>query len=284
MNQHIHIAIQGGYGSFHEIAARSIIFNSPITIVPCVTFNDLFDQLNEKKVDCALIAIENSLAGSLLPNFTLLRQSGAKIYYEKSLRIEQNLITLPCQILDEIFEIHSHPIALQQCTEFLDPLRKKGIKIIASDDTAQSAKWLREKRTKGIAVIASRLAAEIYRLSILVRNIETNRFNFTRFLLITKNDNVKNLEFITKQKINKASICFTLQNAIGSLAKILSILSDFRMNLSLVHSIPVIGTEWETWIYTDLNFDEYSSYLLALEAIRPFVIELNILGEYQNGK
>jgi len=280
----IDVAIQGGYGSFHEIAARKFFNDIKINIVPCDTFNDLFDELKDKKADCAMMAIENSVAGSLLPNYTMLRESKLNVCGEVYLRIEQNLIALPGQKLEDIKEIHSHPIAIQQSMGFLNPLRKKGVKVIESDDTALSAKWIHDEQLKGFAAIAGKLAAEMYHLEIIKENVETNHRNFTRFLLITDNSKVLELEQISNQKINKSSLCFKVSHDEGSLSQVLSVLAFYKMNLTKIQSLPIVGIEWEYQFYIDLMFDEYSRYKLALGAIEPLTKELEILGEYQNGQ
>ncbi len=280
----IKVAIQGGFGSFHQIASEKFFNDVKIKIIPCETFDDLFDILEEKKADCGMMAIENSVAGSLLTNYTKLRDSKLKICGDVYLRVEQNLVALKGQTLEDIKEIHSHPIAIQQCMEFLNPYRKKGVKIIDSDDTALSAKWIHDEQLKGIAAISSKLAADMYELEILKENVETNHRNFTRFLLITDSTKVLELEQVSNQQVNKASLCFTLSHSEGSLAQTLSVLAYYKMNLTKIQSLPIVGVEWEYQFYIDLMFDDYSRYRLALGAIEPLTKELEILGEYQNGQ
>jgi len=280
----ISVAIQGGFGAFHEIAAKQFFGNIPIEIVPCETFTDLFNELQDKKADCGIVAMENSVAGSLLQNHTLLRESGLSIMGEQYLRVVQNLIALPGQTIDNIREIHSHPIAIQQCHTFLNELRRKGVKIIDSVDTALSVKWIRDENLMGIGALGSELAAQMYDMEILKREVETNKRNFTRFQIITDSDTVKELEQIANQTINKATLCFSLHHEEGRLSQVLSVLSFYNMNLTKIQSLPIVGVEWEYFFYIDLVFKDFNRYQQALEAVRPLTEHLQILGEYQNGQ
>lgn len=280
----ISVAIQGGFGAFHELAARDFFGNIAIEIVPCETFTDLFNELQDKKVDCGIVAMENSVAGSLLQNLTLLRESGLTIMGEQYLRVVQNLIALPGQSIDDLREIHSHPIAIQQCAVFLNELRRKGVKIIDSVDTALSVKWIREENLVGVGALGSELAAQMYGMEILKREVETNKHNFTRFQIITESAAVKELEQIANQTINKATLCFSLHHEEGRLSQVLSVLSFYKMNLTKIQSLPIIGVEWEYFFYIDLIFTDYNRYQQALEAVRPLTEQLQILGEYQNGQ
>lgn len=280
----ISVAIQGGFGAFHEIAARKFFGDIPIEIVPCKTFTDLFNELQDKKADCGIVAMENSVAGSLLQNLTLLRESGLAIMGEQYLRVVQNLIVLPGQTIAGIREIHSHPIAIQQCHNFLNEMQRKGVKIIDSADTALSVKWIREENLEGIAALGSDLAAQMYKMEILKTEVEDNKRNFTRFQVITKSNKMKELEQIASQQINKATLCFSLQHEEGRLSQVLSVLSFYRMNLTKIQSLPIVGVEWEYFFYIDLVFNDYFRYQQALEAVRPLTEHLQILGEYQNGQ
>ena len=280
----ISVAIQGGFGAFHELAAKAFFDNINIEIVPCETFSDLFNELQDRKVDCGIVAMENSVAGSLLQNLTLLRESGLSIMGEQYLRVVQHLIALPGQTIDDIREIHSHPIAIQQCHVFLNELRRKGVKIIDSADTALSVKWIRDENLMGIGALGSELAAQMYDMEILKRAVETNKRNFTRFQIITESDKVKELEQIANQKINKATLCFSLHHEEGRLSQVLSVLSFYKMNLTKIQSLPIVGIEWEYFFYIDLVFTDYIRYQQALEAVKPLTEQLQILGEYQNGQ
>jgi prephenate dehydratase len=171
----LRVAIQGGYGAFHEIAARKYFENNDLEIVPCDTFIDLFESVSGKRADAVVVAIENSVAGSLIPNYALLSNSDLKVTGEVYLRIVQNLIALPGQKLEEIREVHSHPMAILQCQDFLKPLRQKGVKVIESIDTALSAKWISENGLKAVAALASDLAADIYGLEVIAESVESNK-------------------------------------------------------------------------------------------------------------
>lgn len=276
------IAIQGVLGSFHEIATRRYFENQDIEIVQCSTFNDLFDTLEFNKADVGMVAIENTVAGSIIPNYALLRNSGLRVMGEVYLRIEQNLVALPSQTIEDIKEIHSHPMAIQQCHDFLDPLRRNNVKLIDSEDTALSAKRIADNNLEGIAAISSDLAAEQYGLKILAPSIETNKRNYTRFLVISNETTYK---FHTQDKtINKSSIHFKLPNEEGSLSRVLSVLAFYKINLSKIQSLPVVGKEWEYMFYADLVFTDYEKYRLSLDAIKPLTIDLTTIGEYEKAE
>jgi len=277
-------AIQGFPGSFHDMAARKFFPGSLIEILPCFTFKESFDLVKKLKADVAVVAIENSLAGSLLPNYALLRNSELKIFGEIYLRIEQHLMALKGQALEDISEIQSHPMAIIQCEEFLEPLRKKGIKIIDTPDTALSAREISEKKLNRVAALASSLAAEMYGLAIIRHGVETNKRNFTRFLVLTSDEKYSLVqEHHQVQPANKASVCFSLSHKVGSLSQILSVLAFYNINLTKIQSAPIIGREWEYFFYVDLLFEDKKMYLSSLDAIRPLTEQLQILGEYPSG-
>jgi len=271
------VAIQGGFGAFHEIAARNYFETDKVKIIPRNTFNDLFKSLKMRQADYGITAIENSVAGSILPNYTLLKESGKKIVGEIFLRIKQNLVALPGERLENIREVYSHPMAILQCQAFFDDYPQ--IKLIESLDTALSAKEIHEKKLKGKAAIASDLAARKYNLEIIAEEIETNKINYTRFLILSDNG-----ELLKSPENNKSSIYFSLSHNIGSLSKILSILSYYNMNLTKIQSMPIVGEEWAYHFYVDMIYDDRDLYRQVLDAIRPFTGELGILGEYKKGK
>lgn len=276
------VAIQGVSGAFHEIASRQFFANEETETIQCLSFNDLFDALLFGKADYGVVAIENSLAGSILPNYALLQKSQLKILGEVFLRIEQHLLAVPDTTLSQIQEIYSHPMALEQCLDFLDPLRRKGVRMLDSEDTALSAKRIAEEQNKNAAAIGSSLAAEIYGLQILRAGIETNKKNFTRFLVVSNEANYQNH---TSQAIkNKASLNFRLPHQEGSLSQVLSVLAFYKINLSKIQSLPVVGKEWEYLFYIDLTFTNFTKYKQALDAIRPLTMELHSMGEYAQGK
>ena len=274
------VAIQGVSGAFHEIAARQFFEGEEIEVLPCITFKDLFKALAEDETLLGIIAIENTIAGSLLQNHNLLKESGCMIIGEHKLRIEHNLAALPGQKIEKIKEVYSHPIALMQCEDFLD--NHKHIKAIESEDTALSAKEIADNQLTKRAAICSSLAAEKYGLQILAKGIETNKRNFTRFLIIAEPALAK--ELTREIELNKSSMVFTLPHEEGSLAKVLSILSFYHVNLTKIQSLPIIGREWEYQFYINLTFDNYDRYRQSLDAIRPLTRDFQILGEYKEAK
>jgi len=270
------IAIQGGYGAFHEIAAYQYFQNEEIEIIPRNTFRDLVSTLKSQNSDYGIMAIENSLAGSILPNYALILDSDMRITGEIYLRIQQNLVALKGVSIEDITEVYSHPMAILQCQHFFDS--HPGIRLIESMDTALSAKDIAEKGLTDTGAISSHLAATKYGLNILAESIETNKMNYTRFLILSENG-VK----IDENEISKASIHFALAHKIGSLSKILSILSYYDINLAKIQSMPIIGEDWEYKFYVDVEINDYGMYKKSLEAIAPFTSGLQILGEYKKG-
>jgi prephenate dehydratase len=273
------IAIQGFKASFHEIAAQKF-FGNNIELEMCDTFKKQFNIINSGITDYAVVAIENTVAGTIIPNYALLRESNTNIIGEVYLQIQQNLMALPNQSINEIREVHSHPMAILQCQEFFEEYPQ--IKLIESADTALSALWISENNLKGIGAIASVRAAELFKLNILAEGIETNKKNFTRFLVIQRTKSVnKDIRVISP---NKSSLCFHLAHKTGSLANVLMSLSDNKMNLTKIQSLPLIGREWEYFFHLDLEFDDYTQYLNSIEDIKPYIHELKILGEYKQGE
>ncbi|MDL2281781.1 prephenate dehydratase, partial [Parabacteroides sp. OttesenSCG-928-G06] len=235
------VAIQGIAGSYHDIAARSYFAGEEIEIVDCHSFREVIAAIRKEPSTVGMMAIENTIAGSLLQNHELIRQSGLRVAGEFKLRISHALVALPGTNIHEIEEVNSHPIALMQCTDFLDTL--PGVKLVEKEDTAMSARWISENKLRGHAAICGKQAAEIYRMEILAEGIETNKRNFTRFLAIA--DPWVAEEMVEKEEINKSSLVFALPHAAGSLSKVLSILSFYDMNLTKIQSLPIIGREWE---------------------------------------
>jgi len=232
------IAIQGGYGAFHELAAQKYFGGEEIEILPRDTFRDLLKSIKEEKADYGIMAIENSLAGSILPNYNLLKETPMRVIGEVYLRIKQNLVALPGVNIEDIKEVYSHPMAILQCKNFFEDYPY--IKLIESVDTALSARDIRKGELTNVGAIASKAAAEKYNLNILADGIETNKMNYTRFLILTMNGTE-----INKKVVNKSSIHFALDHKIGSLSKILSILSYYEINLAKIQSMPIIGKDWE---------------------------------------
>ncbi len=271
------IAIQGGSGSFHEISAIFHFGIENISTVPFETFSDLVDSVEQNDVDYGLMAIENTVAGSIMPNYSLLKGRNISIAGEILLRIEQNLMALEGQSIDDIKEVHSHPMALLQCRSFFK--KHPHIKLIESDDTANSARKIQERQLNGIGAVASLRAARLFNLSVLEPGIETNKRNFTRFLVLksTKHDNRNG---VAVGDTNKASISFTLKDKTGSLSNVLSIFSFYNINLSKIQSIPIIGREWEYHFLVDFVYSDYTIYQQSLVAIKPLIAELQVMGEY----
>ena len=274
------VAIQGIAGSYHDIAARNYFEGEEIEIVPCDTFRDVIGIIKKEPNVLGLMAIENTIAGSLLQNHELIRESGLTIVGEYKLRISHSLVALPGTDIHDIQEINSHPIALMQCTEFLDTL--PNVKVVEKGDTAKSARWIAENKLKGHAAICGKHAAEIYGMEVLAEGIETNKRNFTRFLTICDRWNADDLLRDTTK--NKASIVFAVPHTAGSLSKVLSVLSFYDMNLSKIQSLPIIGREWEYLFYVNLSFTDYTRYKQAMDAIIPLTKDFKILGEYAEGK
>ena len=216
----------------------------------------------------------------MLQNHELIRESGFSIIGEYKLRISHSLVALPGTKLEDVKEVNSHPIALMQCTEFLDTIPYA--KIVEKEDTAGSARWIAEQKLQGHAAICGKLAAEIYGMEVLAEGIETNKRNFTRFLAIA--DRWTADEMMKDCIKNKASLVFALPHTAGSLSKVLSVLSFYDMNLSKIQSLPIIGREWEYLFYINLTFNDYTRYRQALDAIRPLTKDLKILGEYEEGR
>jgi prephenate dehydratase len=275
----IRAAIQGIAGSFHDQAAREYFPDRTVELVPCMAFEDLFDAVRKGAADVAVMAIENTVAGSLLPNYALIQGSHFTVFGEIFLRISQHLMALPGQKPEEIREVYSHYMAIAQTRLFFRSY--PGIHLVESDDTAASAREVAERGLPGFAAIAGERAAEMYGLEILARGIETNKRNFTRFLLLYKPNGEQ--PFLVEEP-DKASLSFTLPHQTGSLSHVLSILSFYRISLTKIQSIPIIGQEWEYHFLTDLTFDDPVRYRQALDAIRPLTHELVILGEYKQGR
>ena len=274
------VAIQGIAGSYHDIAARNYFEGENIEIVPCVTFKEVIGTMRKDPGVIGVMAIENTIAGSLLQNHELIRESGMTIVGEYKLRISHSLVALPGTTIEEIKEINSHPIALMQCTEFLDTL--PNTKVVEKEDTAMSARWISQNKLKGHAAICGKLAAQIYGMEILAEGIETNKRNFTRFLTIADRWNAD--ELLDGVQKNKASLVFAVPHTAGSLSKVLSVLSFYDMNLSKIQSLPIIGREWEYLFYINLSFSDYTRYKQAMDAIIPLTKDFKILGEYAEGK
>ncbi|MCH5227845.1 MAG: prephenate dehydratase [Muribaculaceae bacterium] len=272
------VTIQGVAGCFHDAAAREYFPDREIETVPFNTFPDMFEALDCDASLVGIVAIENTIAGSLLQNHELLRQHNLRIIGEHKKRISHVLAALEGQSIDSLTEVNSHPMALMQCEQFLR--RHKNLKMIESFDTAGSAKEIAEKQLRGHAAVCGEYAANLYGLNILEKGIETNKRNFTRFLIVT-NSLLASEIGPQEGEINKSSIVFTLPHTGGALSKVLTILSFYDINLSKIQSVPIIGREWEYRFYADLTFSSIVRYHQAIDAVRPLANELVILGEYK---
>lgn len=270
------VTIQGVAGCYHDAAARLYFDGEDIESIECDTFNEMFDVLASDASMYGILAIENTIAGSLLQNHELLRQSNLRVIGEQKMRISHVLAALPGQTIDELSEVNSHPMALMQCENFLR--RHPNLKMIERFDTAGSAKEIAEKNLVGHAAVCGEYAAQLYGLNVLESGIETNKRNFTRFLILA--DPLLAEEASSRNPIDKASLAFTLPHTNGALSKVLTIFSFYDMNLSKIQSLPILGREWEYRFYVDLTFDNYTRYRQAIDAARPLTNDFKILGEY----
>lgn len=268
------VAIQGIAASFHELAAMTY-FEEPIETVECLSFHDLCESLKNGTSDYAVMAIENSIAGSILPNYFLLQSYHFNIIGELYLPIHMHLLALPGVKLEDIKCIESHPMAIRQCSEFIYTLN--GVEVRESDDTALSAKRVKELKLKNTAAIANEFAAKKFGLQILEKRIETHKKNFTRFLVLTKRND-------TQTEGNKASLCFEVSNEVGSLAEALMVFKSNNINLTKIQSIPIIGKPSEYSIHIDVEWKRRKSYDDAMRQLIRQVKNLNVLGEYKKGK
>ena len=274
------IAIQGLIGSFHDIAANQYFDGEQVQLICCATFEEVFANIQRDPTVIGMMAIENTIAGSLLHNYELLRDSGTTVVGEHKLHISHCICCLPEDDWDTIEEVHSHPVALMQCRNFLSghPM----LKAVESEDTAGSAKEIAEGRHRGWAAICSASAARLYGMKILEDHIEDNKHNFTRFLVVC---NPRKADFLRSlDQTNKSSLVFSLPHEEGSLSQVLSILSFYKINMTKIQSLPIIGHEWEYMFYVDVTYDNLTRYRQSIDAITPLTKELKILGEYQDGK
>lgn len=274
------IAIQGIKGSFHDIAAHRYFEDEQVELVCCDTFEQVFSSLHDDHDTVAVVAIENTIAGSLLHNYELLRDSGMTIVGEHKLRISHSIMCLPDEGWEDLREVNSHPVALMQCRNFLS--RHPGLKVVEVADTAGAAADISREQRHGHAAICHRDAARIYGMKVLQEGIETNKHNFTRFLVLAHPEKATAIR--SRGTINKASLVFTLPHEEGSLSAILSVLSFYKLNLTKIQSLPIIGQEWQYMFYIDLSFTDEKRYRQALNAITPLTRELKQLGTYEDGR
>jgi prephenate dehydratase len=264
------IAIQGGRASFHDIAAR-IHFGEDIQIVECATFRQLAQVLAQGQADYALMAIENSIAGSILPNYQLISEYHLHIIGEVQLRIKQNLIANLGVKIEEVRKVMSHYMALLQCEDYLQQTQWEREEYY---DTADSVRFIKEKGLKDTAAIASRYAAEVYGMQVLEHSIETNKQNYTRFFVLSAKPYIPHAEH------NKATLCFELQDKVGALADVLRIIVDNQLNLTKIQSLPLIGRPNQYTFYVDCEWTDYRQFK-ATVGVNRYVEHLTILGEYK---
>ena len=271
------IAIQGLLGSFHDIAAHQYFDGEQIQLICCATFEQVYENIKRDPTVIGMTAIENTIAGSLLHNYELLRDSGTTVVGEHKLHISHCICCLPDDSWETISEVHSHPVALMQCRQFL--ANHPDFKTVEAEDTAGSAKYIAEHQCRGWAAICNASAAEMYGLKVLENHIEDNKHNFTRFLVVCNPMKADFMRPLTET--NKSSIVFSLPHEEGSLSHVLAILSFYKINLTKIQSLPIIGHEWEYLFYVDIMYNDLTRYRQAIDAITPLTRDLKILGEYK---
>ena len=270
------VTIQGYEGSFHQEAARQF-FGKDVEVIPCATFREVVKiGANKKESDGAVMAIENSIAGSILPNYNLLQKSNLTIVGEVYLHIKQNLIVNQGVKLEDIKEVHSHTMALQQCYDYLDKYKWK---LVETEDTALSAKHIYQHKSKHIAAIASKLAAELFELDMIAPNIHTLKNNYTRFLVLQREDMALPVE-----GANKASVNFHTDHSRGSLAKVLTKIAEGGINLSKLQSFPIPGSDFKYSFHADMEFESVEQFEKVMETLKPLTEALKIYGVYKSGK
>jgi prephenate dehydratase len=273
--QPVRVSIQGFEGSFHQVAARHF-FGKDVEVIPCATFREVIKVASSKKEsEGGVMAIENSIAGSILPNYNLLQKSNLKIVGEVYLQIKQNLLVNPGVKLEDIREVHSHPMAILQCLEYLD---KYHWKMVETEDTALSAKMVHQKKAKHIAAIASKLAAEMFNLNVIAPNIHTMKNNYTRFLVLNREGQVKE-----DPEANKASVNFHTDHSRGSLARVLGKIADGGINLSKLQSFPIPGSDFKYSFHADMEFNGLDQFNKVIRQVKPLTEDLRIYGIYRNG-
>ncbi len=271
----LNIGIQGIKGSYHHIASESF-FNENFNLRECLTFDHLVNEIEKSEIDMGVMAIENSIAGSIIPNYALIDQNNLLIVGEVYFKINHNLMALNGQNIKQINEVFSHPMALLQCKSFFSEYPH--IRLVESDDTAYEARRISKNNLKGVAAIASIEAAKYYNLNVLFKSIQTIKNNITRFVIIQKRTNQPIID-----NINKASLKFILDDKRGSLAAVLNAMSDCKLNLTKIQSLPVIEKPGKYAFFVDLIFDDINNYLKAKKILSIMASHFKVLGEYSNG-
>ncbi|TMM56234.1 prephenate dehydratase [Maribacter algarum] len=270
------VAIQGIQGSNHHQVAKDY-YGDNIELVECLSFHGLVDQLLDGTADKGIMAIENSIAGSIIPNYALVYDKGLHIIGEHYLNIHHHLMVYKGQDLQDIEEVRSHPMALLQCREYLKT--KPHIKMVEDVDTAETAKQIQKHGLKNVAAIAPKVAAELYDLDIVASDIQTIKNNSTRFIIVK----TKNKE-LPKEVINKASVRFITDHKRGSLAAMLNVMSDCNLNLTKIQSLPIIETPWKYAFFVDVTFEGYANFKKAKALLNIMSEDFKVLGEYKNAR
>jgi len=270
------IAIQGIKGSFHHLVALNY-FGPTVEVTECISFQEIIDKLNQKKVDRGVMALENSIAGSILPNYALIDDYDMHVIGEYNFSIDHNLMCYENQTLEDIKEVHSHPMALLQCKEFFNDYDR--ISLVEATDTAKVAQLISIEKLKGIAAIGSKEAAKTYNLNVLSESIQTINNNVTRFVILKNN-----LEPLGKKSYNKASLKFILDHQRGSLAAVLNVLSDCLLNLTKIQSLPVIKTPGKYAFFVDVKFKKTDFFQKAVSILKIMALEFKIIGQYSEHK
>jgi prephenate dehydratase len=270
------VAIQGVKGSFHHIVSQQF-FEKRVDVIECLTFDRVVHSLITEECDAAIMALENSIVGSIIPNYALIDKYGLHIVGEHYLDIQHNLMALPNQNIADIKEVYSHPMALLQCKDFFK--QYPNIKLIEDKDTAEVAQRIQEKQLKGIGAIASIIASEIFSLNILAHSIQTIKHNETRFAIVKRTNSE-----VSESEISKASVKFETDHKRGSLAAILNVMSDCKLNLTKIQSLPIVETPWKYAFFVDITFEKYSDFKKAKSIIDIMGEGFKVLGEYKNAK
>ena len=270
------VAIQGIKGSFHHIVSQQF-FEKPVNVIECLTFDRVVESLISKESDAVIMALENSIAGSIIPNYALIDNHDLHIVGEHYLDIQHCLMALPNQTIEDIKEVYSHPMALLQCKEFFK--ERPHIKLVEDKDTAEVAERIHKHQLKHIGAIASAYAADIFELNILAHSIQSIKHNETRFVVVKRT----NSEY-PESEINKASLKFVADHKRGSLATVLNVMSDCKLNLTKIQSLPIIETPWKYAFFVDVTFDTYQDFTKAKSILNIMTQGLKILGEYKNAK
>ena len=270
------VAIQGIRGSYHHIVALQY-FEHPVDVIECMTFDRVVESIIINESDVAIMALENSIAGSILPNYALINKYDLHIVGEHYLDIQHNLMALPNQTIEDIQEVYSHPMALLQCKEFFK--NYPHIKLVEDKDTAEVSERIHLQKLKNIGAIASVMAAEIFELDILAHSIQTIKQNETRFAIVKKVNSL-----VPENEINKASLKFETDHKRGSLAAILNVMSDCKLNLTKIQSMPIIETPWKYAFFVDVTFETYADFKKAKSIIEIMATNFKVLGEYKNAK